>query len=246
MPSNKNPNETSEVLSHWYAVSEGVQFSSQEFYASIESEIAARKMPRLHASRIEYHEGSIATDKRIYLRFARERYAFDICAAPFGRDYFFSLRLIQKARESWLPLICIAAVFTLFFMFFPRMYVPREYMRQFWGIVGIAMLYSVYLAYVPKSFSPSGLIPDIDGFLLNLPGIGKMYENWRQDTYYRYDTRLLFQTLVAEIVKRKVEEVMQVKGAKLLQAYEYSPILGEMYRRTTVMAETKDTENAIA
>src|SRR3989442_1304322 len=98
MQTKTSPAQPENMLSHWYTVTDGIQFSAQDFFAKIEAELKARKLPQLKMSRVEYHEGGILSDLRVYLRLARERYAFDICAAPFGREFFFSVRLIEKPR----------------------------------------------------------------------------------------------------------------------------------------------------
>lgn len=250
MSSKSTARQSADVLSHWYTLVEDVQFSAQEFYQSLETEINIRKLPRLHMERIEYHEGGVVSDKRIYLRFMRERFAFDVCAAPFGTAYFFSLRLIEKPREGWLAVfgtfVALGALYKLLFFLVPREAHPLWY---FGGIIALIVL-SYFITRLIQSKQATGIaqgakpLPDIDGFLLNLPGIGQLYESSRKDTYYRHDTRLLFQTLVTDIVKRKVEDVTSAKGVKLVNSYSYSPILEELYKRTTVMAETKTTEES--
>src|SRR6185369_16855922 len=57
----------------------------------------------------------------------------------------------------------------------------------------------------------------LDGALLRLPVIGALYEAWfRQDTYYRKDTRLMYASTVPEIVKQLAEDLAGTKGARLL------------------------------
>ena len=79
-----------EVLNHWFAPVDGFSYPPLEFYAAVEKELAARKIPSMDISRLEFAEGGVLSDKRIYLRMIRERLTFDVCAAPFGRYYFFS------------------------------------------------------------------------------------------------------------------------------------------------------------
>ena len=83
-----------EVLNHWIAFLDGFNYSPQEFYAAVEKNLAARKVPSMDISRVEFSEGGALSDKRIYLRMIRERLAFDVCAAPFGTGYFFSCRSV--------------------------------------------------------------------------------------------------------------------------------------------------------
>ena len=73
--------------SHYF---DNLQFSAQEFYASLESIIKDRKIPGVKISRVTYHEKHILSNKREYLRIERKDDIFDICAAPFGTGFFVS------------------------------------------------------------------------------------------------------------------------------------------------------------
>jgi hypothetical protein len=41
-------------------------------------------------SRITWKEGGLLSAKREYLRVRRKEFVFDVCAAPFGKGFFFS------------------------------------------------------------------------------------------------------------------------------------------------------------
>jgi hypothetical protein len=62
-----------EVLQHWIAFVEGFVLSSSEFYDSVEKELKVREVPGMEMARVEFSEGSILSDKRLYLRMVRER-----------------------------------------------------------------------------------------------------------------------------------------------------------------------------
>lgn len=230
-----------EVLSHWFSLVDNFQYSSQSFYASIEEELRTRQTPGLMISRVEHREGGALSHKRIYLRLARERFAFDLCAAPFGQTFFFSLRFMEVPRGGWLRIII---PFLLVALVYEAETLATAAMRQyiFWGL-GIAVVAGFLawaLATKPSesrrlSDGVKSVWPDLDTFLIRLPGIGALYESIRKDTYYREDTRLMYLNLVSDIVKKKVEEVTAAKGVKLVRSYERSPILGELYK----MAELK-------
>ena len=66
-----------------------------EFYAEVERVLAAKKAP-VKTERIDWREGGIFSGKRQYLRVIHERHVFDICAAPFGHDFFWSWWLGTK------------------------------------------------------------------------------------------------------------------------------------------------------
>jgi hypothetical protein len=80
-----------EVLTHWYALVTDFNMPTDDFYKLIEEELAMRAVPGLQHSRVEFSEGGLLSHNRSYLRLVRERFVFDICAAPFGTSYFFSL-----------------------------------------------------------------------------------------------------------------------------------------------------------
>jgi len=217
-------------------------FATQEFYAEVEKELIARQVPGLTISRVDFHEGGMLSDKRVYLRLARERLAFDICAAPFGRVFFFSLRIVEKPRLGWLAVFLFFAA--LCAIYFAWLQAGSEALTII-GLVAIIAL--VYWLFRPQPVTTTSLanadankptktikVPDFSTILLNLPIIGELYERIRKDTYYRLDTRLMYVTVVKSIVEKKIEEITAAKGVKLIRRHEYDPILGELYKKVTI------------
>ncbi|HTB64166.1 MAG TPA: hypothetical protein VK737_11340 [Opitutales bacterium] len=231
--------QSDNVFSHWIAPLDNFQFSTQEFYDEVEKELAARQVPGLKISRVDFFEGSVLSDKRTYLRLARERYAFDVCAAPFGREYFFSVRLVEKPRLGLLALLAICVLLAFLSWLIGHIGI---------NALGLAVLAALaYFGYwifrttptegeIKESNSPGKrpVMPDLQSLLLDNTVIGAWYDRFRKDTYFRHDTRLMYLTVIAEIVKMKVDEVTAAKGVKLIRSYEYSPILGELYKTATV------------
>lgn len=80
----------STYLSRWHNLFQGMQESSQKIYTAIEEEIRRQNLPGAIMSRITYHEKGLLSAKREYLRVRRQRRIFDICAAPFGNNFFIS------------------------------------------------------------------------------------------------------------------------------------------------------------
>ena len=80
------------VLSHWYTPVPSFNMSTQEFYKKVEAELKTQQVPGLTISRPEFSEAGLFSAKRQYLRLKRDDVLFDICAAPFGVNYFFSCR----------------------------------------------------------------------------------------------------------------------------------------------------------
>ncbi|MBI5767654.1 MAG: hypothetical protein HZA93_07650 [Verrucomicrobia bacterium] len=251
MLSRRSPALPSNVLSHWYAVVDGVQFSAQDFYESILDELAARKLPQLNSSHVEYHEGGVLSDKRVYLRLARERFAFDICAAPFGTGYFFSVRFVEKPR-SWLRFFVFLVLAVVLWNVAWRAYYTAQ--ANFWWVVGLTALGAAGYWIVKQqreNANPASKpvdatapfpveMPDFDRFFLNTAVIGDLYERTRKNTYYRHDTRLLYHAIVFDLVKKKVDEFTADHGVKLLRTYDYNPILGELYKPAKVKPGAED------
>jgi hypothetical protein len=216
-----------DVLSHWYTLVPGFNTSSQEFYGGVEEELKARQVPGLAMSRVDFSEGGILSDKRTYLRMTRERLVFDVCAAPFGTSYFFSCRFAElplSVKLSQLIFLILAGVFSFGLAWYFFGFLTGSF-------VMIALLAG--LAYILRNAATMDL-KDLDATLIKSP-FGSIYEVWfRKETYYRQDTRLMYHDSVNDIVKAKVEAVTCAKGVKLLSFSECDPILGELYKKTTV------------
>jgi len=217
-----------DVLSHWYSVVDNFQCSSDEFYAEVEKELAARRVPGLAMSRIDFAEGGLLSDKRVYLRMLRERFVFDVCAAPFGRAYFFSLRSAEiPAKIAPWQLVVTAIILSLLFYF------PGRWLGPFLGSFVVLVVLAVG-AWVMRNAIGLGL-QDLDAMAIKSPLFGPIYERFlRKDTYYRHDTQTLYQHIVSEVVKKKVEEVTAAKGVKLIETHDYNPILGDLYKSEKV------------
>ena len=225
-------NKKGEELDHWIAPVEGFNFPPSEFYAAVEKELAALKVPSMEVSRVEFAEGGLLSDKRIYLRMVRERLAFDICAAPFGTNYFFSCRTIYipAVIEIW-HVVVLTVVFGGVYAI-----LAKFLGAQFAALALAGLLLAI--AQVFRNTIALGL-SDLDTTLIKTPVIGPIYERvFRKETYYRKDTRLLYLATVPEVVKRLADEVTGAKGIKLGRQYERAPVLGELYKPVLPRAET--------
>lgn len=228
-----------DVLDHWIAFVENFDLSSTEFYTSVEASLKDKQVPGMEMSRIEFSEGSVLSDKRTYLRMVRERLVFDVCAAPFGKTFFFSCRFAELPAvvHLWQLLVLIGGL--AFFGFaslalFGRVFGPIAVVL--WPVAWIVFL--VVAIYVMRN-SVAMDLRDLDKSLIDTPVIGAIYEAWiRKETYYRHDTRLAYLKLVSDIVKRLAEEATAEKGLKLVEQFEQSPILGEIYKPVRPKPET--------
>src|SRR5262245_22498809 len=97
------------VASHWHHSVPDLQTSSLEFFEAVEMALRAREVD-VQTERIQWHEGSILTAKREYLRLSYARFVFDISAFPFGRDYTFSWWHGRKAPSLSAFLGCLSII----------------------------------------------------------------------------------------------------------------------------------------
>lgn len=217
-------NKKGDVLDHWLAFDDKLNYPPQEFYDAIAKELEVRKVPGLQISREEFAEGGLLSEKRIYLRFFRERLAIYTCAAPFGVGYFYSCRVVYVPALVRLWHI-LAALF--FFNVIGGLLIPPLGVL-FAVIAEITLMFA--LAGVMRNVA-SAAFTDLDTLLLKIPGLSTIYEWWfRADTYYRIDTRAIYLKKIPEIVKAVAEEITAAHGTKLVQQYEFAPIFGELYK----------------
>ena len=220
-----------EVLDHWISFADGMSLSPQEFYQALEKELAARKIPSMETSQIEYSEGGLLSDKRIYLRMIRERLAFETCAAPFGNSFFFSCRSIYS------PAMVRLWHFIAVLLFFSLVWAPlvRLLGFEFACIALIGLIIAIIF-----TFRGATELTDVDATLMNIPAFGPIYERWfRKDTYFRQDARLVYLKIVPEIVKNVAEHMTGEKGIKLVQQYQRAPVLGELYKAVPPKGENR-------
>lgn len=213
-----------EVLQHWISFAGGFSMSSQEFYVAVEKELANQKIPGMEMSKIQYSEGGLLSDNRVYLRMIRERLAFDLCAAPFGTNFFFSCRTVYSPPVLRLWHIIVA------FSFFSLVYCGLVELLgiKFANIAMVGLLLAIMETF--RNAVALGL-SDLDALLMKIPVVGPIYENiFRKDTYYRQDARMVYLNIVPDIVKKLAEEVTAAKGIKLVKQFESAPILGELYK----------------
>lgn len=223
----RKPRKT-DVIRHWYSLVRDFNTSTKNFYTEIEKELAARKVPGLDVSRVEFAEGGMLSDKREYLRMTRERLVFDICAAPFGTSFFFSCRFaeIPSVIKLWQLLVLLIALYIAVSLAWK--------VGGFWmGSLALLTICAI-VVYVLRNAVAMGL-RDLDAQLVKSPVLGPLYERFfRKETYYREDTRLMYCDLVDEVVKGRAEDVTGAQGIKLIRFNDYNPVLAELYKPTMV------------
>ncbi len=216
-----------EVLNHNLVISPGIDLKPLDFYTMIEREIASHKIPGLTISKIEHAEGGTLSAKRIYLRMIRERLAFDTCAAPFGTEYFFSSWTVYSPPriKLWQILAAISFLGFVYWLLLDPLGSLFDTVALVALIVAIAQMFRNVIAFN---------LADLDAFLLKVPVIGPIYETWfRKDTYFRYDTRMVYLEIIPRIIQQLIEEITTAKGVKYVREYERAPIFGGLYRLKT-------------
>ena len=212
-------------FTHWGAIVPGIHFSAQDFYAKLEAEVRTRQWPGVEFLRVVHTEAGLLSHKREYLRVVRQRQVFDLCAATFGKDYFFSMREAEIKAQLTLATVIIFLV-SLFMIFswclstFGLIFGPIGF-----GVLlflGVLLLWNVLRMGLTR----------LDGLLMRSPVIGPIYETWfrRSTTYFQHDTRIVFLTLMDKLVKEQVDEETSEKGVQLLSCFEHQPILDGFYK----------------
>ena len=87
----------SNVISHWSHFFTFFTLSSNTFYEKLEEVLKDHEMPNSKIERTTHKEAGFLSANREYLRIKHGDIIFDICAAPFGKDFFISWWLYETA-----------------------------------------------------------------------------------------------------------------------------------------------------
>lgn len=90
----------SNVLSHWTKMFPLCAMSANEFYGLVETTFKEHQIPDAKTERTNHKEGGMFSSSREYFRIKRKDLVFDVCAAPFGRDFFISWWLYETEGLS--------------------------------------------------------------------------------------------------------------------------------------------------
>jgi hypothetical protein len=86
----------SQVLSHWNHYFPNSTMSSNNVYDEIEMLVKNQSLPEVKTERVKHKEGGMFSASREYFRVKRGDIVFDVCAAPFGKNFFISWWLYQS------------------------------------------------------------------------------------------------------------------------------------------------------
>jgi hypothetical protein len=214
-------NKRGDVLDGWIYSTEAFSIAPLEFYELLEKQLAVQKFPNVEVSRVEFAEGGLLSNQRILLRFMRERFAIDTCAAPFGGHFFFSCRFVHVPALVRLWHIVAAMIF--FAAVDCLLVKPLG--------VGLAAIALVGLLFaIAGVMRNADAFTDLDTLLPKIPILATVYENWfRMETYYRLDTRAIYKTILPDLIRKAAEDITAAKGLKLVRRDPSAPILRELY-----------------
>lgn len=206
-----------EVISHWHQSVEGLSTSTLDYYAAVEKALRDKEVPELHIERITASESGILSAKREYLRVRYGRLSFDICGAPFGKDFFFSWWLVKRtpgfaALWGCASLIGLSLLVLVFI----------GAMGFFKGILFALVVVGVGAAILRGAFADGWSA--IEDTILVMPIIGLLYKNFvRPATYYSEDTRLMFEDTVHRVVVKVVEGILTLNKLPEIPAEKLKP-----------------------
>ncbi len=220
-----------DFISHWHHLIESFETSSLGFYRSVEAAVLARAVPETHWSQIEHREGGLGSAHRAYVRIHRGKYAFDICAAPFGTGFFVSWWLTEPPLKFALLyafglfLGLVIAVDLAFGVGFAVGGVigGRASGTFLGGVCGIVGLPAIL--WLLGNAMRQGRIHG-ERTMLAIPFFGRIYERiFSPATFYAIDTALMFQDAVHNAVLEVIDCVTADKGLRALTESERKPIL---------------------
>lgn len=206
-----------EVISHWHQSVEGLSTSTLDYYAAVEKALRDKEVPELHIERITASESGILSAKREYLRVRYGRLSFDICGAPFGKNFFFSWWLVKRTPgfaalwgcASLIGLSLLTLIFIGAMGFFKGIFFAL-------GAVGVGA------AILRGAFADGWSA--IEDTILVMPIIGLLYKNFvRPVTYYSDDSRLMFEDTVHRVVIQVVGGILTLNKLPEIPAEKLKP-----------------------
>lgn len=217
--------KNAEIISQWDKPFPGFNTSPSEFYSSIETAFAAHEIPEVEVKRVIWREGSFISANREYLRIGRKRHVCDICAAPFGKGFFFSFWgvLLPPSLSIFHWIGMVTTAFFFYFVF-----------TTYWGYLkGSLYLLSILAAvWLIVRSGGTGNHAEVEEYLLGLTIIGAIRDAFYRDpTYFEIDTANMFQKLVHSVVMEAIDDLTDKKGLPRLTENERKPLFRDFFRR---------------
>jgi hypothetical protein len=217
-----------DFISHWGHLFENLQMSPLGFYRSVEAAVQARAIPETHWTQIEHKEAGLGSANRVYIRIHRAKYAFDICAAPFGTGFFVSWWFTE-------PPLKFALLYTLGFFF--GLVIAMDLALAVGAAIGAPLGFGTVLGGVFAIVGVPALLWLLgnamrrgrirgESTVLAVPIVGWIYERvFAPATFYAIDTALMFQDAVHNAVMQVIDCVTENKGVRALTEAERKPIM---------------------
>ena len=221
-----------EFISHDPLLIEAMRFSSQEFYARVEEALAARQIPDACVTRVDWREGGPLSARREYLRIQRERFVFDVCAAPFGTGFFVSVWCAERPLRigiiMWCLLIGVLGAVSLSMSLYAFQFhvLLMKYLGLDWEGATFAFFGFLAAALVGAVITVGS---NLDLFMIGVPVVGVVYEKYfRAITYYRQDMMSMYKAAVQAAVKEIINEITKAQGISPRSEFEHKPIMREL------------------
>jgi hypothetical protein len=199
-----------EVISNWHLLIDNFQTSALDFFTSVEQRVKDRAVPDIAVERLDWKEHGMFSANRTFLRIRRGRYTFDICAAPYGKSYFFSWWLTDNVPLFVFYIGCALLVsvpivlgYCLFNMGFGN------------GLLVATLLIGLAAFSIESALKERGL--SLRDALSVMPFFGTFYSRYmRPVTYYSMDTATMFRESVHRAVMAEVNALRSAQGLREL------------------------------
>ena len=179
-------------------------------------------LPLNRGTHLKRNEGGIGSAKRVYLRVVRGKLTFDVCAAPHGRDFFFSWWLAVQPPQNTLLFGCLGSIAILGALAIA--------LSTFGLTVGLIVFgIAVGAAWTLIASAIQNGMDGLEDIILAVPIWGGLYSRWlKPPTYYATDTRLMFQDAVHRAVLETIDGVRTAKGLRALSPEESRPTMRDV------------------
>ena len=222
---------SSAILSHWHHLAGDFNTSALEFYARVENAVKARELPDCEFSRMEFKEGGVASARREYLRIRRRKISFDLCAAPYGRGFFFSSWLVKPGPQH--PWLWLAGLFLAVMIWLAV--TLGAFANSLTGRGGSGCFLVLAVAALPVllwgfcwAIREGHLAIDEDDVLM-IPVLGFIYRLFYNPlSYFELDSALMFQESVGRAVGEVINEILSEQGLKTLSSDELRPTIRDL------------------
>jgi hypothetical protein len=205
-----------EVISHWHHSLEDFNTPALDFYRSVEETLKAKEAPT-RVERVDWKESGVLSARREYLRISYSRFSFDLCAAPFGKDFFFSWWLVRRAPEFALMYGCLGLLAVpIVLLIFLQVFGSVLGFLAFLGVLGAGL---VWVANAARAG-----MERVEDAILAVPVAGALYNRFLKPvTYYSEDSRLVFEESVHRVVLKHVEALTTLSKLPALTPEERKP-----------------------